>query len=74
MLRTTPEGARVYVNSEYQGDSPVEYSDSRIVFSTNEVRLELEGHRPKIVYFSRDEIYQMVSARRILDFCIQGSQ
>ena len=62
MLRTIPEQARVYVNGEYLGDSPVEYTDSRTVFSTNEVRFELEGYQPKVVYFSRNEEVDILTA------------
>ena len=64
---TNPEGAKVYVNDEFYGESPVDYSDTRMSWSGNRVRLELEGYGPKIVYFRKDEKMNVLSAIGLLD-------
>lgn len=50
-----PPGARVFVNNEYLGETPVVYSDTKIAFSTNMVTLEKEGYEPLHTTFSRSE-------------------
>ena len=62
MLITIPEGAKVYVNEEYYGESPAEYSDRRVIGSRNEVRFELNGYQTKVVYFHKDEKMNLVAA------------
>ena len=55
VLTTVPKGAKVYINDEYAGKTPYTYSDSRIIFSTNDVRIEKEGYETLYTTFRRDE-------------------
>lgn len=55
MIRSTPEGARITINGEHLGTTPVVYSDTKIIGSLNEVVLEKEGYETLYVTFSRDE-------------------
>lgn len=43
------------MNGEYKGVTPYHYSDTKIVGSTNQVRLEKEGYETFNASFSRDE-------------------
>ncbi|MBE0655835.1 MAG: PEGA domain-containing protein, partial [Bacteroidales bacterium] len=44
-----------YINDEPLGRTPYTYTDTKIVGSTNIVRLELEGYEPLYTSFSRNE-------------------
>lgn len=55
MIRSVPDGARVYINGEPVGITPCEYGDTRIVGCTNKVMLEKEGYETLYTSFSRDE-------------------
>ena len=55
MIQTDPSNAEVYVNSEYIGESPVKYSDSKVAFSTNYLKIKKEGYETLTTDFSRDE-------------------
>ncbi len=61
ILITDPPGANVYVNEEYYGKSPAEYSDKRIVGARTQVRFELDGYRTKEVYFRKDEKMNIIA-------------
>jgi hypothetical protein len=43
MIRSVPDGATVYVDEELKGVTPYRHSDSKIIGSTTEIRLEKEG-------------------------------
>ena len=43
------------MNEEYKGVTPLFYSDTKIVGSTSNVRLELEGYESLYTILSRDE-------------------
>lgn len=55
LIRSIPEGAKVYVNGEPMGTTPCYYKDTKIVGSTNTLRLEKEGYEPLNTSFSRTE-------------------
>lgn len=55
MIKSEPSGAKVYINDEYVGKTPYQYTDSKIVGSTNYVRLEKEGYKTLETVFSRNE-------------------
>ena len=55
LIETIPSGAKLYINGEYAGVTPYSYSDTKIVGSTNHVRLEKEGYETTNANFSRDE-------------------
>lgn len=55
LIQSDPSGAKVYMNGEYKGVTPYSYSDTKIVGSTTEVRLEKEGYEPLYTMLSRNE-------------------
>ena len=55
LIVSDPPGAKLYVNDEPLGRTPYTYTDTKIVGSTNIVRLELEGYEPLYTSFSRNE-------------------
>lgn len=55
LIQTTPGDAKVYINSEYRGKTPYNYSDSKIVGSSFMLRLEKDGYRPLITTITKDE-------------------
>lgn len=55
LIQSEPSGANVYMNGEYKGVTPYSYSDTKIVGSTTEVRLEKEGYEPLNTMLSRNE-------------------
>ena len=55
LIQTNPSGAKVYMNEEYKGVTPLSYSDTKIVGSTSSVRLELEGYESLNTVLSRNE-------------------
>lgn len=54
-IRSNPSGAKVYLNGEPVGTTPYAHRDTKIVGSTNNVRLEKEGYAPFEASFSRNE-------------------
>ena len=62
LIRTRPEGAKLWMNDSYLGTTPVEYSCSRAKFSEPQrYRLELEGYQT-----SQGELSHYVHAGRIV--------
>ena len=55
LIQSNPSGAKVYMNEEYKGVTPLSYSDTKIVGSTTYVRLELEGYESLNTILSRNE-------------------
>lgn len=55
LIQSEPSGAKVYMNGEYKGVTPYSYSDTKIVGSSTEVRLEKEGYEPLYTMLSRTE-------------------
>jgi hypothetical protein len=55
MIQSSPSGAKVYLNGEPVGTTPHIHRDTKIVGSTNTVKLEKEGYNPLNTSFSRDE-------------------
>lgn len=54
-IMSRPPGAKVFINNEYVGETPVSYSDTKIVGSLNYVSLEKEGYENLETSFSRTE-------------------
>lgn len=46
LIQSEPSGAKLYMNGEYMGVTPFSYSDTKIVGSSTEIRLEKEGYEP----------------------------
>lgn len=55
VFRTSPGSAKVYVDGQYLGTTPVTYSDTKIVGSTTSVRIEKEGYRTINTTLNRSE-------------------
>lgn len=55
VIRSNPEGAKVYLNGEPVGKTPYTHTDTKIVGSKNTVRLEKEGYETLHAFFSRNE-------------------
>lgn len=55
LIKSNPEGAKVYIEDAYVGETPYSYSDTKIVGSTTAIRIEKEGYAPLSTTFSRNE-------------------
>ncbi len=54
-IDTTDPDAKIFVNGEYLGTGHAHYSDRKISFASNEVKIRKEGCRPQYHTFSRNE-------------------
>lgn len=55
LIQSIPSGAKVYMNGEYKGVTPLTYSDTKIVGSVTHVTLEKEGYEPLQTFLARNE-------------------
>ncbi len=55
VIKSTPSGAKIYIDQEYKGVTPYTHKDSKIVGSTTTVKLSKEKFETKNTSFSRDE-------------------
>ncbi len=55
LIQSSPSGAKVYLNGEYAGVTPYTHTDTKIVGSSTQVRLEKEGYETLNTAFSRNE-------------------
>jgi len=56
MIQSTPvKGAKVYMNGEYVGKTPYLYTDTKIVGSSTDIKLEKEGYQPLYATLTRNE-------------------
>ncbi|MBO0939649.1 PEGA domain-containing protein [Fibrella sp. HMF5335] len=55
LINSQPTGAKLYVNGQYAGVTPYQYSDTKIVGSTTDLRLEKDGYEPLRVPLVRNE-------------------
>ena len=55
IIDSTPSKATIYINGEKVGKTPYKHKDTKIVGSTNQVRLEKEGYRTYTTTFSKNE-------------------
>lgn len=55
MITTVPGNAKIYINGEYVGQTPYKHKDSKIVGSSNTIRVEKEGYETYNDTFSKDE-------------------
>lgn len=62
IIDTEPSGAHLYLNERYVGETPYRHMDDDIIFTKNFVRLELDGFKPLITSFSKDEDVEMGAA------------
>lgn len=55
LIQSNPSGAKVYMDGQYMGTTPYSYSDTKIIGSITEVRLEKEGYETFHTFLSRNE-------------------
>ncbi len=55
MIKSNPSGAKLYLNGEPVGTTPYTHSDTKIVGTSTDVKLEKEGYETLYTYFTRDE-------------------
>lgn len=55
LIRTTDPQAKIYIDGELKGMGSVTHTDTKIVGSTNSVRVEKPGCEPAFYTFSRNE-------------------
>lgn len=55
VFTSEPKGAKVFINDEYIGKTPVAYEDTKVMFTTNRLRIEKEGYKTFYSSFTRDE-------------------
>lgn len=55
MIQSIPSGAKVYIDGQPVGTTPYRHTDTKIVGSGTDVRLEKEGYETLYTGFARDE-------------------
>lgn len=55
MIVSNPPQAKLYVDGEMVGETPYRHSDSKIVGSTIDIRIEKEGYKPFITDITKNE-------------------
>jgi len=55
LITSNPSGARVNINGENVGTTPYSNTDTKIVGSCNQLRLEKDGFKPFMTTFCRNE-------------------
>jgi hypothetical protein len=55
IINTVPSKAKVFIDNEYKGETPLKYSDNKISWSQTEVRIEKEGYETFSTFFKRNE-------------------
>jgi hypothetical protein len=58
-IQSTNQKAKIYVNGEFLGEGQGIHTDTKIVGSRNEVRLEAPGCRPQMEFFARNEEFSV---------------
>lgn len=55
LISSIPSDSKLYINGELVGKTPFKYRDSKIVGSSNTVRIESKGYETYNTTFSKDE-------------------
>lgn len=55
MIVSNPSNAKLYVDGEMVGQTPYRHTDSKIVGSTTDIRIEKEGYKPLITDITKNE-------------------
>ena len=55
IIDSSPSNAKIYVNGENVGTTPYKHRDTKIVGSTNQIRIEKEGFKTYKTTFSKNE-------------------
>jgi hypothetical protein len=61
VIRSNPPGARVFIDGSPVGVTPYVMSDTKIVGSTTQVRIEAPGFQPYSTAISRNEQFDVVA-------------
>lgn len=59
MIRSEPSGAKVYADGMLLGKTPLSYSDTKIVGSSTQIKLQKEGCEPTNVLLTRSEKFEI---------------
>lgn len=59
VIRTNVPGSKVYLNGMYVGSTPYTMTDTKIVGSSTQVRIEAPGYEPLIASISRNEQFSV---------------
>lgn len=57
VIKSTPSGAKVYLDGESVGTTPYPMSDQKIVGTTTSVKLVLDGYEPYYASIQRNEVF-----------------
>ncbi len=63
VIKSSPSGAKVFLNGEPVGKTPYTMTDTKIVFTSTAVRLEKAGYEPINTVITRSEEFD------VLPFC-----
>lgn len=55
IIKTQPEGARVFIDDIERGTTPYAHRDKRLLDSTRRVRLQKDGYKTVETYIKKDE-------------------
>jgi len=55
LINTVPGGAKVYIDGQLLGDSPVSHSDTAVSGATKAVLLKKEGYKDKTTLIRKEE-------------------
>ena len=55
IIDSSPSNATIFLNGEKVGTTPYRHRDTKIVGSTNQVRIEKEGYKTYTTTFSKNE-------------------
>ena len=55
VMNSKPQGAKLYMDGQFKGETPFPYSDTKIVGSTTTIKLTLPGYEPFDGILSRNE-------------------
>ncbi|TQI70010.1 PEGA domain-containing protein [Gramella sp. Hel_I_59] len=55
LIDSSPSNAKIYINGENVGTTPYKHRDTKIVGSTNQVRIEKQGFQTYNTTFSKNE-------------------
>jgi hypothetical protein len=59
MIRSNVPGAKVYLNGEFVGQTPYPMTDTKIVGSATQVRIEAPGYHPTNAVITRNEQFSV---------------
>lgn len=56
LINTSPTGAKVYIDGQLLGTSPVSHSDTAVSGSTKAVLLKKEGYKDKTILIRKEDV------------------